>query len=161
MFCVCVKGKFLGNQNKVSTLFWLPNKTPIKQDLLLIRVLVQQQNFLNCSPLVLLLLKHVIKYCEKAYERSGNNPFWFIKNSGEILDEIKARDFSLSTYDCSTLYTTLPCNLVKDKLIYLIEITFQREEGLLTLHVTTETYFSLQKSLKHIMHGLVKMYVIR
>ena len=60
--------------------------------------------------------------------------FLSIKNSGEILDELKARDFSLSTYDCSTLYITIPCNLVKDKIIYLIEKTFQREEALLTLH---------------------------
>ena len=46
--------------------------------------------------------------------------FWSIKNSGEILDKLKARDFnatSLSTYDFSTLYTTLPHNLFKDKLI--------------------------------------------
>ena len=34
---------------------------------------------------------------------------------------------SLSTYDFSTLYTTLPHNLIKDKLIDLIENTFQRE----------------------------------
>ena len=46
--------------------------------------------------------KHVIKYCEKVYERSGKNLFWSIKNSGEILDKLKAREFnvtmSLSTY---------------------------------------------------------------
>ena len=74
--------------------------------------------------------KHVIKYCEKVYERSCKNLFWSIKNSGEILDKLKARDFnatSLSTYDFSTLYTTLPHNLIKYKLIYLIERTFQRE----------------------------------
>ena len=49
--------------------------------------------------------------------------FWSIKNSGEILDKLKARDFnatSLSTYDFSALYTTLPHNLIKDKLIDLI-----------------------------------------
>ena len=34
---------------------------------------------------------------------------------------------SLSTYDFSTLYTTLPHNLIKDKLIDLIDRTFQRE----------------------------------
>ena len=34
---------------------------------------------------------------------------------------------SLSTYDFSTLYTTLPHNLIKDKLIEIIERTFQRE----------------------------------
>ena len=35
------------------------------------------------------------------------------------------------------------------------------EKALLTLHVTTEMHFLLQKNLKHIMHGLVKMYVMR
>ena len=88
----------------------------------------------------------MIKYCEKVYERSGKNLFWSINNSGEILDKLKARDFnatSLSTYDFSTLYTH---NLIKDKLI-----------DLLTLHVMTEMHFLLQKNLKNIMHGRVKM----
>ena len=74
--------------------------------------------------------KHVIKFCEKIYERSRKNLFWSIKNSGEILDKLKARDFnatSLSTYDFSTIYTTLAHNLIKDKLIDLIERFFQRE----------------------------------
>ena len=38
---------------------------------------------------------------------------------GEILDKLNVRDFiatSLSTYDFSTLYSTLPHNLIKDKL---------------------------------------------
>ena len=33
--------------------------------------------------------KHVIKYCEKVYERSGKNLFWSIKNSGEIYINLK------------------------------------------------------------------------
>ena len=73
---------------------------------------------------------HVIRYCEKVYERSGKNLFWSIKNSTEVLDKLKSRGFrasSLSTYDFSTLYTTLPHNLIKKKLINLIETTFQRE----------------------------------
>ena len=63
---------------------------------------------------------HVIKYCEKVYERSGKNLFWSIKNSCEVLNKLKSRGFrasSLSTYDFSTLYTTLPHNLIKDKLV--------------------------------------------
>ena len=44
--------------------------------------------------------------------------FWSIKNSGEVLNKLKSRGFratSLSTYDFSTLYTTLPHNLIKEK----------------------------------------------
>ena len=72
---------------------------------------------------------HVIRYCEKVYERSGKNLFWSIKNSGEVL-KLKSRGFlatSLSTYDFFTLYTTLPHNLIKEKLINSIEWTFKRE----------------------------------
>ena len=107
--------------------------------------------------------KHVIKYCEKVYERAGKNLFWSIKNSGELLDKLKARDFnatSLSTYDFSTLYTTLPHNLIKDKLIDLTERTFQRE-GFTYLACNDRSAFILQENLKNIMHGRVKMYVMR
>ena len=93
---------------------------------------------------------YVIKYCEKVIERSSKNLFWSIKNSGQILDKLKARDFnatSLSTYDFSILYTTLPHNLIKDKLIDLIERTFQRE-GSPYLACNDRNAFLLQKKPK-------------
>ena len=83
--------------------------------------------YLNCTKNhirldLLLILAHVrlpnyqtIKYCENIYERSGKNLFWSIKNSCEVLNKLKSRGFrvsSLSTYDFSTLYTTLPHNLI-------------------------------------------------
>ena len=46
------------------------------------------------------------------------------------MNKLKSRGFrasSLSTYDFSTLCTTLPHNLIKDKLVDLIERIFQRE----------------------------------
>ena len=44
--------------------------------------------------------------------------FWSIKNSGEILNKLKSREFlasGVSTYDFSTISTTLPHNLIKEK----------------------------------------------
>ena len=63
------------NQDKVPTLNWLPklHKTPIKQDLLLILVLVQLSKFLTPC---LTAVKN--KYCEKVYQRFGKNLFWSI-----------------------------------------------------------------------------------
>ena len=84
-------------------------------------------------------------------------------NPADQLSDYKARDFnatSLSTCDFSTLYTTLPHNLIKDKLIDLIERTFQRE-GSPYLACNERNAFLLQKNLKNIMHGRVKMYVMR
>ena len=76
---------------------------------------------------------HVIKYCTTVYERNGKKLFWSIKNSGENLNKLKSRDFlasGLSTYDFSTLYTSLPHNLIKEKLTELIEQTLNREGSL-------------------------------
>ena len=56
-----------------------------------------------------------------------------LKNSGEIRNKLKSRGFlasGLSTYDFSTLYTTLPHNLKKEKLTELIKQTFNREGSL-------------------------------
>ena len=83
----------------------------------------------------------------KRYEKSSKTLFWSIKNSGEILDKLKARDFnatSLSTFDFSTLYTTLPHNLLKINLLK----EPSREKALLALHVMTEMHFLLQKNIK-------------
>ena len=60
----------------------------------------------------------VINYCDSVYERSGKNMFWPIKNSGKVLSKLKDIGYqarSLSTYDFSTLYTTLPNDLIKEK----------------------------------------------
>ena len=66
-------------------------------------------------------------------KRMVKNYSGLIKNVGEILHKLKSRGFlapSVSTYDFSTLYTTLPHNLNKEKLTALIEQTFNREGSL-------------------------------
>ena len=59
-----------------------------------------------------------------------------------------------------TLCTTLPHNLIKINCLILLKEP-SGEKALLTLHVITEMHILLQKNLKTIMHGLVKMYVMR
>ena len=56
-----------------------------------------------------------------------------IKNSDEILHKLKSRGFlasGLFTYDFSTLYTTLPHTIIKEKLKELTEQTFDKEGSL-------------------------------
>ena len=68
--------------------------------------------------------EHVQFYCEKAYENSSINLFWCIKNSGDVLTKLHCKNFQaseISSYDFSNLYTTLPHDLIKDKLTILIE----------------------------------------
>ena len=97
------------------------------------------------------------------HERCGKNLFWSIRNLGEILYKLKARDpnaTSLSSYGFSTLYTTLPHNSIKYKLIDLIERTFYREGSPYLACNNRNTFFTLENP-KNIMHGHVKMYVMR
>ena len=71
-----------------------------------------------------------IRHYDTVYKRDGINYFWSIKNSNEVLNKFKSKNLKaskLSTYDFSRLYTTLPHNLIKDKLIDLINRTFIRE----------------------------------
>ena len=162
-FCVNAKE----NQDKVPTLYRLPklHKKPYKARF------IANSSSCTTTELSKLLIscltavkKHVIKYCEKVYERARKNLFWSIKNSGEILDKLKARDFnatSLSTYDFSTLYTTLSHYLIKDKLIDLIERTFQTEGSpYLVCNDRKIHFYFRKKNLKNSMHGHVKMYVM-
>ena len=58
--------------------------------------------------------KHWIRYYDTNYERDRINYFRSIKNSNDVLNKFKSKNFQaskLSTYDFSTLYTTLPHHL--------------------------------------------------
>ena len=59
--------------------------------------------------------------------------YWSIKNSGEILNKLESKGFlasSVPTNNFSTLSTTLPRNLIKEKLTELIEQTFHKAGSL-------------------------------
>ena len=120
-------------QDRFPTLYWLPklHKRPYKARFI--------ANSSSCTTTVLSKLltscltavkKHWIRYYDTVYERDGINHFWSIKNSNDVLNKFKSKNFQaskLSTYDFSTLYTTLPHHLITDKLIDLINRTFIRE----------------------------------
>ena len=93
---------------------------------------------------------------------------WFrsIKNSSEVLSKLKCRGFRatrLSTYDFSSLHTTLPHNLIKEKLLDLIEWTFKRALKSM-IHfiwpVMTEKLFSIPLTKVDIHFGHARMYVM-
>ena len=103
---------------------------------------------------------HAIKYCTTVYERNGKNLFWSIKNSGEILNKLKARGFlasGLSTYDFSTLYTTLPHNLIKEKLTELIEQIFNREGSLYFACNDKNAFFTSEQPKRYKLWSCQKM----
>ena len=87
---------------------------------------------------------HAIRYCETVYETSNKNWFWSIKHSDEVLSKLKCRGELVHIRFFSTLYTTMQHNLIKEKILELIERTFKRAfkiYGSLFWPVMTERFF--------------------
>ena len=119
-------------QDKLPTMYWLLklHKRPYKA-----RFLANSSSWTTTELSKLLtscltaVKSRVIRYYETVYDRSRKNMFWSIKNSSEVFSKLKSRGFhatSLSTYNYSTLYTTLPHNLIKEKHLYLIGRAFKK-----------------------------------
>ena len=73
---------------------------------------------------------HVMKYSETAFSNSNVNYFWSIKNSSEVIEKLRLRNFQVSqvsSFDFSTLYTSLPHDLINAKVLSLIKWCFNRE----------------------------------
>jgi hypothetical protein len=74
------------------------------------------------------------KYCETVYSLSGINHIWILKNSKDLLDNLKSRSFShvssIKTFDFSTLYTIRPHDKLKTRLKETIKKAFShRNDG--------------------------------
>ena len=106
-YSVCVKER----QDRLPTMYWLPklHKTPYKARFI--------ANSSSCTTTELSKLltscltavkNHVIRYCEKVYERSGKNLFWSIKNSGEVLNKLKSRGFRATSFQLMILPHSIP-----------------------------------------------------
>ena len=142
------------NQHKLPTICWMPklHKNPYKSRF------IANSSACTITKLSKLLTScftaiktHVKRYCDTIYDKSGVNKFWSIKNSTEVLTKLESEQYhvsSLSTYDFSTLYTTLPHNLIKVKLIALIKNTFTREEKMFLACSADRAFFS-NSEVKH------------
>ena len=108
------------SQEKLPTFYWLPklHKRPY-----IARFIANSSSCTTTSLSKVLtscltaIKNHWIKYCEKTYEMEGINYFWSIKNSTEILNKLKTKGFQASTISTnyfSTLYTTLPHDLIRN-----------------------------------------------
>ena len=89
------------------------------------------------------------KYCETVYSRSGINHMWILKNSKDLLDNLKSRTFS-QVSSIKTLYTTLPHDKLKTRLKETIHTALSHRNygSKFVLLGYNSTYFSnkIQKS---------------
>ena len=135
---------------KLPSLYWIPklHKTPYKSCFIANSVCcTTKQLSVYLTSALSAIRYHIAKFCNTVYENSNINLFWSIKNALEVIDKIKIRKYKVSqvsTYDFSTLYTTLPHILIKSKLISLIEKTFAREKCSYLALISKISFFTNQ-----------------
>ena len=149
-------------QDRLPTLYWLLklHKRTYKARFI--------ANSSSCTTTVLskLLTKTAVKNIGLdtmiLFTKGTELTIWSIKNSNEVLNKFKSKNFKaskLSTYDFSTVYTTLPHQLIKDKLIDLINRTFIRENTQYLACNEECAFFTADDSIITI-YGLVKTCVM-
>ena len=117
--------------NILPTMYWVPklHKTPYKHRFISASSRCSTTNLsIHLTSALTCIKELLIKYCAKTYENSGVNYFWSVKNSLEVLEKlqtIKRPVTAIDSYDFSTLYTTLPHNLIKTQLGQLIKWSFK------------------------------------
>ena len=112
-------------------LYWIPklHKTPYKERYIAGSSTCSTKELsIHLTKILSAVKEGQQKYCETVSSRSGINHMWILKNSKDLLDNLKSRSFSqvssIKTFDFSTLYTTLPHDKLKTRLKKTIHKAF-------------------------------------
>ena len=146
-------------------LYWIPklHKTPYKERYIVGSSTCSTKELsIHLTKILSAVKEGQQKYCETVYSRSGINHMWILKNSKDLLDNLKSRSFSqvssIKTFDFSTLYTTLPHDKLKTRLKETIHKAFchRNYESLPFKHNFQENFFLSISACKysnvHILH---------
>ena len=78
----------------------------------------------------------LVRYCNTKTSHNSVNNMWILKNSTSLLsslDQIDVRTAtSVQTFDFSTLYTSIPHDLLKSKISNLVHNAFRKKDGSVT-----------------------------
>ena len=147
--------KATSNHRNVPTMYWLPklHKNPFKFRFISASSKCSTTRISVLLTSALTTIKNlVINFSNKCYEYSGINYFWSVKNSVEVLDKLRSVNetyTSVDSYDFSTLYTTLPHTLIKQKFSYLIKWSFKKSGCTYICCNTFKSFFSNDKHNKY------------
>ena len=117
------------------SLYWIPklHKCPFKQRYTDGSVKCSTKPLSKLLTSILSAVKTGLQnYCETSYSRGGVNQMWILKNSKDLLEYIQSRSLSscnsIKTFDCSTLYMTIPHSKLKEKLRELVQLCLIKNE---------------------------------
>ena len=75
----------------------------------------------------------LVRYCNTKTSCNGVNNMWILKNSRSLLSSLDQLDVctatSVQTFDFSTLYTSIPHDLLKSRISNLVHNAFRKKDG--------------------------------
>ena len=75
----------------------------------------------------------LVRYCNTKTSCNGANNMWILKNSTSLLSSLDQLDVrtatSVQTFDFSTLYTSIPHDLLKSRISNLVHNAFRKKDG--------------------------------
>ena len=75
----------------------------------------------------------LVRYCNTKTSHNGVNNMWILKNSTSLLSSLDQLDVctttSVQTFDSSTLYTSVPHDLLKSRISNLVHNAFRKKDG--------------------------------
>ena len=117
-------------------LYWIPRllKVPFKHRFIAGSSKSTTKDLSCLLTKVLTIVKDgLIRYNNTKTSHNGVNSMWIVKNSTSLLSSLDQLDVctatSVQTYDFSTLYTSIPDNLLKSRITTLIHNSFKRRNG--------------------------------
>ena len=122
--------KLTEKEQKLPQIYWIPklHKKPYKSRFIAgsssCTTTKISKLMTSCLKLV---KKHCISYCITIKNRTGVNAMWIINNSLDVLNVIGKPTFvakNISTWDFSTLYTSIPHDKLKIRIYELLERVF-------------------------------------
>ena len=132
-------------------LYWIPklHKTPFKERYIVGSSTCSTKDWsIHLANIMSAVKEGQQKYCETVYSQICINHMWILKNSKDLLDNLKSRSFSqvssIKTFDFSTLCNTLPHDKLKTRLKETIHKAFSHRNYGSTFVVLgyNSTYFS-------------------
>ena len=75
----------------------------------------------------------LMRYCNTKTSHNGVNNMWILKNSASLLSSLDQLDvrtaMSVQTFDFSTLYSSIPHDLLKSRISNLVHNAFRKKDG--------------------------------
>ena len=117
-------------------LYWTPklHKSPYKHRLIFGSSKCMTKDLSCLLTKILSTIKDgLVRYCNTKTSRNGVNNLWILKNSTSLLSSFDQLDVhtttSVQTFNFSTLYTSIPHDLLKSRISNFVHNVFGKKDG--------------------------------